>query len=350
MMLCGIMVLGCATRQLPGSAVSGSLDGGPPPDLDSAAIRQRVHALWMERAPQGVRSDLCIGPGDLLEVTVFHWPEMTGLKSRVSAAGTVSLSLIGDIQAAGLSEIELQNRIAARLRQSLVKNPTVSVFVTERSSQQVSITGAVARPGLLPLTRDRRSIADMISEAGGLSEGAGGKVLFYPARGSGGCGEASPIRVAALAPPDDVVPIEIDLNAEYQPAQENPLALPAVGGDAIAVNRGQIFVDGWVNAPGAIAISPSMTALGALTAAGGAMYPADLSGTVLVRNRRGSTTKDRIAIDMNAVQKGTVKDMSLQAGDIIQVPPSPIRMIPYGLYWLITNVVRVGAGVSLTGM
>jgi polysaccharide export outer membrane protein len=275
---------------------------------------------------------------------------MTGLKSRVSAAGTASLSLIGDVQAAGLSEIELQNRIAARLRQDLVKNPTVSVFVTERTSQQVSVTGAVGRPGLLPLTRDRRSVADMISEAGGLSEGAGGQVLFYPARGSGGCGEVSQVRVASLAPPEDVEPIEIDLNQEYQPAQENPLALPAVGGDAIVVNRGQIFVDGWVNVPGAIAITPSVTALGALTAAGGAMYPADLSAVVLVRNRRGSTTKDRIAIDMNAVQKGTEKDVSLQAGDIIQVPPSPIRMIPYGLYWLITNVVRVGAGVSLTGM
>ena len=350
MLLCGITALGCATRQLPGTGLSGILPGGGLPPVDSAAVRQRVHALWMERAPQGVRSELCIGPGDLLEVTVFHWLEMTGLKGRVSAAGTVSLPLIGDVQAAGLSEIELQNRIAARLREGLVKNPNVSVFVTERSSQQVAITGAVGRPGLLPLMRDRRSIADMISEAGGLSASAGGKVLFDPARGSGGCGEASPIRVASLAPPADVLPIEIDLNEEYQPAQENPLALPAVGGDAITVTGGQVFVDGWVNTPGAIAISPGVTALGALTAAGGAMYPADLSGVVLLRSQRGTTTKERIAIDMNAVQKGTEKDASLQAGDIIQVPPSPIRMIPYAVYWLITNVVRVGAGVSLTGM
>jgi len=55
-------------------------------------------------------------------------------------------------------------------------------------------------------------------------------------------------------------------------------------------------------------------------------------------------------IDLNAVQKGADKDVTLQAGDVLQVPPSPIRMLPYGFYWLITNVVRVGAGVSLTSL
>ena len=349
MPLCVMLAsLGCAVRQLPGNYVVGNLEGKTTTSggSDGTAARARVHALWAERAPSNVGNELCIGSGDLLEVTVFHWPEMSGLKARVSAAGMVSLPLLGDIAAAGLSERELQDRIAARLREGVVKDPNVNVFVTERTSQQVSITGAVSRPGLVPLKRDRRTIADMISEAGGLSEHAGGKILFYPARGSGGCAQESLVRVASLAPPVDIAPLEIDLNEQYEPPQENPLALPAIGGDAITVNRGQFLVDGWVASPGAIGISPGMTALSALTAAGGALYPADLSQVVLVRAERGGR-KERIAVDLNAVQKGEQKDVTLQAGDIIQVPPSPIRLVPYGVFWLITNVVRVGAGVSL---
>jgi len=350
--LCATLAsLGCAVRQMPGNYVVGNLEGtaanssGP----EGVSARARVHALWAERVPDGAGSELCIGAGDLLEITVFHWPEMSGLKARVSGAGMVSLPLLGDIAAAGLTERELQDRIAARLREGLVKNPNVNVFVTERTSQQVSITGAVSRPGLVPLTRDRRTLADVISEAGGLSQEAGGKILFYPARGSGRCAQESPVRVASLATPVDITPLEIDLNDQYEPPHENPLALPAIGGDAITVNRGQFLVDGWVASPGAIGISPGMTALSALTAAGGALYPAALSRVVLVRAERGGT-KQRIAIDLNAVQKGEQKDVTLQAGDIIQVPPSPIRMLPYGVFWIITNVVRVGAGVSLTAL
>ena len=341
--------LGCAVRQLPGNYVVGNLENttATPGGSDDATASARVHALWAERAPSDARNDLCIGSGDLLEITVFHWPEMSGLKARVSAAGMVSLPLLGDIAAAGLTERELQDRIAARLREGLMKDPNVNVFVTQRTSQQVSITGAVSRPGLLPLTRDRRTLADLISEAGGLSEQAGGKILFYPARGGGGCAQESPVRVASLAPPADIAPLEIDLNQQYEPPQENPLALPAIGGDAITVNRGQFLVDGWVASPGAKGISPGMTALSAITAAGGALYPAELSEVVLVRAERDGR-KERIPIDLNAVQKGERKDVTMQAGDVLQVPPSPIRLVPYGFFWLVTNVVRVGAGVSLT--
>jgi len=90
-----------------------------------------------------------------------------------------------------------------------------------------------------------------------------------------------------------------------------------------------------------------MTALSAITASCVALYPAELSEVVLVA-RRARRPQGADPIDLNAVQKGERKDVTMQAGDVLQVPPSPIRLVPYGFFWLVTNVVRVGAGVSLT--
>jgi hypothetical protein len=50
---------------------------------------------------------------------------------------------------------------------------------------------------------------------------------------------------------------------------------------------------------------------------------------------------------VKAITRGEAKDVTLQAGDIVTVPASAIKMVPYGAYWVITNVVRVGASLPL---
>jgi polysaccharide export outer membrane protein len=338
---------GCFTHRLPAQA---------PPTAEPAIAASagsdanaRVAELWRSRTRDGVPVDVCLGPGDALEVTVFHWEEMTAVPVRVSAAGTVNLPVVGTLQAAGRSPQQLEADIADKLRAGIMKDPSVRVTVADAASQQVAVTGAVARPGLVSLTRDNRTVSDLIAEAGGLSEDAGGKILFYPASGDG-CSSGGPRSVASLAPPADVVPIEIDTNLaqEGASARENPLLLPVIGGDAIVVNRGRYFVDGWVQTPGAYDVSPGSTAFGALSAAGGALYPADLSGVVVWRGERDGSKK-RIDVDMERVAAGEQKDVTLQAGDVVSVPASAARMVPYSGYWFVTNVVRVGAGVSVTG-
>jgi polysaccharide export outer membrane protein len=228
-----------------------------------------------------------------------------------------------------------------------MRNPQVSVFVAEYASQQVSVTGAVARPGLIPLTRENRTVSHMISEAGGLSEQAGGRILFYPANQSGRCdGTVVPQQQIATAKPADILPIEIDVNEQYEPANQNPLLLPVVGGDSLVINRGRFLVDGWVDKPGAFDITPGMTAFGGLSAAGGAQFPADLSNVVVWRTERGGRKK-RIDVNLNDIAAGEQKDVTLQAGDVVKVPASPLKLVPYSLFWVITNVVRIGAGLSL---
>ena len=303
----------------------------------------RVRTLMAERTAAGVRTEPCLGPGDLLEISVFHWPDLQGFKTRVSPTGTITLPLLGQVQAAGLTDTELRDRIAEGLRHGYMRDPQVSVFVDEYVSQQVSVTGAVARPGLYGLSRDHRTVSDLISEAGGFDEHAGGRISLYPGPKGSACGASAR---PALEGATNVEPVEIDVNDEYTTPADNPLLLPVHGGDSIVVNRGRFLVDGWVNKPGAYDIAPGTTALGGVSAAGGAVYAADLSRIAVWRMQRGGTKK-KIEVDMDAVEKGEAKDVTLQAGDVVDVPASTLRMIPYSAYWMLTTVVRVGAGVSI---
>ena len=177
-----------------------------------------------------------------------------------------------------------------------------------------------------------------------MNEHAGGTVQFYPASGRAcsASAQSPPITTGAAAGGS---PIEIDLNRQWQPPNENPLYMPVIGGDALVVNVGRYYVDGWVKTPGAYDISPGTTALGGLTAAGGAMYPADLHSIVVWRTEPGGTKK-QIDVDVDAVRKGKTQDLTLQAGDVVSVPASTAKMVPYSGYWFLTNVVRVGAGLS----
>ena len=339
-----VLATSCAPKRPPTAALE-PMDPAAPPEEQFA----RIGELWTTRTDGGVPTDFCLGVGDLLEINVFHFEEMRGLRTRVSTTGMINLPLIGDIKAAGLTEKELRASIESRLRENIMRNPQVSVFVAEYASQQVSVTGAVARPGLFPLTRENRSVSHMISEAGGLSEQAGGRILFYPANTSGRCdGATAPKQpqIAAARPGSNILPIEIDVNEQYEPATQNPLLLPVVGGDSIVINRGRFLVDGWVAQPGAFDITPGMTAFGGLSAAGGAQFPADLSNVVVWRTERGGRKK-RIDVNLNNIAAGEQKDVTLQAGDVVKVPASSLRLVPYSLFWVITNVVRIGAGLSL---
>jgi len=328
------------------------------PDAVEVAARDegRVAAVWRARTVAGA-GDYCLGPGDLLTVNVFGWDAMRDLHVRVSETGAVSLPLIGDVNASGRTESELQHEIEQRLRANYMRDPHVSVFVQRFQSQQVSVTGAVARPGLYSLTRESRTVYDMLSQAGGLSEQAGGRILFSPAT-ENRCGKrpaADPRGLRPVAATDGASttaapsPLEFDIDADVAPGRVNPMLIPVVGGDSIVVTRGRFMVDGWVAKPGLYTFTPGMTAFGAVSVAGGALFPADLKNTEIVRSRRDGT-KEVMTVDLASVGHGEGKDITLKEGDVIRFPASAVRMVPYSVYWIFQNLFRVGAGISVAGV
>jgi polysaccharide export outer membrane protein len=123
-------------------------------------------------------SEYRVGAQDLLEVSVFQIPDLNRTV-RVNSNGQVSLPLIGVLQAGGRTVQELEAQIAAKLSESYLQNPQVTVFVKEYTSQRVTLEGAVKKPGIYPVT-GRTSLLQAIAQAEGVTELANldGVVVF----------------------------------------------------------------------------------------------------------------------------------------------------------------------------
>lgn len=129
-----------------------------------------------------------IGPQDVLRVDVWKEPEITR-SIPVRPDGKISLPLLNDIQAAGLTSLELAASISEGLKKYL-NNPQVTVTVSEINSRRVYVTGEVGKPGALPLLPSM-TVLQAVSSCGGFTQFAkikkiyvlrqeGGKQVKYP--------------------------------------------------------------------------------------------------------------------------------------------------------------------------
>ena len=116
-----------------------------------------------------------IGADDVLSINVWKEPDIT--KSiPVRSDGKISLPLIGDVQAAGRTPVQLEEDIAADLR-SYITDPQVTVIVQEIRSQKYNILGEVNKPGSYSLAAGT-TILDAIAMAGGLRDFAKKKGIY----------------------------------------------------------------------------------------------------------------------------------------------------------------------------
>ena len=108
-----------------------------------------------------------IGPEDVLDVTVWKEPDVSRIVP-VRPDGRISLPLVQDVQAAGLSTQELADTIHEKLR-AYLNNPQVTVIVKEINSQRVFVVGEVLRAGAFPLLPGM-NILQALSSSGGFTQ------------------------------------------------------------------------------------------------------------------------------------------------------------------------------------
>jgi polysaccharide export outer membrane protein len=135
-----------------------------------------------------------IGPTDVLDISVFGVPELTGTLV-VSDNGTIQLPLLGETPAAGKTARELQRDLGARLGAEYLQNPQVLVSVKEFNSRSVILTGEIAKPGVYPL-KGRTSLLQLVAGAGGFGEGGDSTVIIL--RKSGGKRAAAKFDISAI--------------------------------------------------------------------------------------------------------------------------------------------------------
>lgn len=350
-----ILLLGLAGCVAQPSATPGSLDAGP--DLDSAFYSgttdvDRLTRLWEQRTKYSVVSDYPIGPGDLLQVSVPAMDEIRERDARVSADGTISLPFVGRLIAQGFTLEEFSEELRQRLREYL-RNPRVFVFVKESNSRQVAVLGAVARPGLYSLTSGSENIFDMIARAGGVLPDADQRIQFIPTeplKGDAAKDVVSTLPVALRPNHPELTllkktePIFVDVKELSTGGRQVYLSLPVRPGDTIMVPGGaQVLVEGWVDKPGAYKMTPGLTLTAAVAAAGGQVFASSPSDVRVIRSGRDGK-KFSLTADLDRIKNGEIADIGLQGGDLVHVSYSTVKLIPWGIYGLLRDVVNVGFG------
>ena len=212
-------------------------------------LRAQTSAATAASAPAA--TEYRLGSGDVVRINVFQNPDLT-LETRVTEAGIVSYPLLGPIRLGGLTVTAAEKLIADGLRNgNFVKQPQVTIVVTQVRGNQASVLGQVNRPGRYPLEVADMRLTDLLAMAGGAT-GTGSDMVVVTGQRNG-----QPFRV------------EVDLPTVFAlGGKEKDLLI--VNGDAIWVDRQPlVYIYGEVQRPGPMRLERGMTIMQSLATGGG---------------------------------------------------------------------------------
>ena len=302
LLACGLICAGLSGQIAQSSATSPSVPDRPAPE-----------------AP----IDYQLGPGDEISVRVLDLDEISDKPVRVNSRGDFTLPLAGELHAQGLTTGQLQGLIRSRL-QTILKDPSVTVSLVESREQPVTVVGAVNAPGVKQI-RGRKTLLEVISDAGGLRPDAGAVIKITRTRSAG----PIPLPHAQLEgdPPFYVAEVEIYSLLHAQNPGEN---IPLLAHDVVAVPPAElIYILGEVSKPGGYEVKSSRTlsVLDAVALAGGTNRNASSSRVKVLRPAPGRSDRVEFVVDLNHMLAGKEKIFELQPSDILYVPTNKGKVI-----------------------
>jgi polysaccharide biosynthesis/export protein len=249
---------------------------------------------------------ISIAPGDMLNLTVFDTPELTG-PARVNNTGSIDLPLIGSVSVSGLSPANA----AALIRQKLMlgnflKDPQVTINFADLVNHTAVLLGEVSKPGVV-LLNGNRTLWEVIGAAGGVNPTAGKRITVVP-----------------RASPSNPEVINIDWGRDLA-GQPNPTIHP---GDTIQVSRaGIVYVVGQVNRQGGYPITyERLTVSQVVSLAEGIKYTSKAANTQLIHHSSDGGIKVS-QVDVPGILQGKIPDVVLEDKDILYVPNSVSKVI-----------------------
>ena len=246
-----------------------------------------LHVVPSRAAESG---EYLLGAGDRLRISVFGYPDMTA-DLRVDDAGNIRYPLIGSLPVSSTSTQDVEIAIAARLESgSYIRDPQVSVLITEHESRKVAVMGEVARPGQYPLTQ-RSTVLEMFAAAGGPVTGVAAD-------------SATLLRI-------DGANIQIDLFELFSGNPEHNV--PLFPGDTLYVPRApQFYVYGEVQRPGTYRLERNMTVSQAISTSGG-LTPRGTERRAIVKRRNADGSEENVSVRGADV---------LRADDVLEIKES----------------------------
>jgi polysaccharide export outer membrane protein len=240
-------------------------------------------------------ADYTLGPDDVLEVTVWGYPDLTRVVA-VRPDGKISLPLVGPVTASEVT-VERLTAILIRAYSAYIVNPHVTVIVKEFRRIRVSVLGQVARAGAYALPPGAL-LLDLLAAAGGVTEAAALKEarLLRPGR------------------PPTVIDLERLL------AGDATLNVPLRGGETLVIPEDLVNivnVVGEVVKPGRYRLKGEMRVLEVLLLAGGLTDKASVTQARLVRDGAAATP---LHLDRLLLRQEMTRNVVLQPGDTLIIP------------------------------
>ncbi len=253
-----------------------------------------------------------IGFQDSLEVHVFRHPELSQ-KVSVNSNGTINLFRLDQpIVAVCKTELELAKDVADAYRKDYLKNPEVRVIAVEQRSRSFAVIGAVVQPGQYMISRKIR-LLELLAQAGGPSKEAGSRVLVARTGSTSNCKLNEGSEVA-----DDLDESYVAYRLkDIIEGKQNVMMRP---GDIVSVLKADIiFVYGNVNEQGQVEVKEPITLTQAIASAKGTKPATDKSKVRVLRQKLGSTDREELVFDLNAINDRKVPDPFLEPGDVVAV-------------------------------
>lgn len=273
-----------------------------------------AETLQHETAPSDAhqavtKSDYSLGVGDLVRISVYGSPDLL-TEARLSAEGTITFPLLGEVDLGGLSPKAAETKLANLLvKGGYIKYPQVNLVVEQYQSYSVSVLGGVFKPGKYALEKPSK-LSEVLALAGGASPN--------------GSDIVSVIRTVN----NQSEKKEYDLREILDDAgEENNPVIKA--GDIVYINAREVSVLGRVNRPGKYSVTSGVrTVLDFIAQAGG--VAADGSDVVVVMTKRnGKVSKQEVDVDLLFKGGNQSQNVELTSGDSIYVPKMPVFYI-YG--------------------
>jgi polysaccharide export outer membrane protein len=244
-----------------------------------------------------------LGPEDEISIIVWDHPDLAR-KTRINLEGRISFPLIGELQVAGLTQLQLEKKLTEMLADGYIVNPQVSVQVTDYRSQKIFVIGEVNSPGAYPLTK-RTMVVEAIAMAGGVKPEADQEIMIVrPKRNHAAQGAVLPDE----ADPSELIKVRLRDVLEGERNQN----IEVLNLDTIFIPKIKVFyVTGEVKRPGQYTFMKGMTVLNAVSTAGGFTEKAAKKKVKTVRENDGK--KEELSL---------TQDAAIEPGDTIVVPES----------------------------
>jgi len=245
-------------------------------------------------------AEYILGPEDTVEISVFRHDELK-METTVSPTGKIPYYLIGDVQAGGLTQFQLRDKIQKELAK-FVKDPKVVVRITEYRSHKIFVLGQVKNPGVYRMKNDY-TLLEAITSSGGITSDA-------------------LLSGAYLVRDEKILLVNFLDLIKRGNTEEN---IPLLPGDIVYIpdkNDQKVYILGEVNKQSAVPLQEQLTLLEAITEAGGFTSDANKKSVLLLR---GNLSEPEImTIDTKHILKkrDLAANIPLQHGDIVYVASS----------------------------